>query len=78
MSSNYTVPIPESPLAKAASNRSQVDIQLGVIDDYECFTELVKKMREAQKQYFKTRGKPELKYALQLEKQVDEQINELI
>lgn len=41
------------------------------------FIELVKKMRDAQKEYFRTRDKVVLAESKKLEKQVDNRINEL-
>jgi hypothetical protein len=42
--------------------------------DFKEFLELVKKMRDKQKEYFRTRNKEVLAEAKRLEKEVDEQI----
>mgnify|MGYP000949209578 CR=1 FL=1 len=42
--------------------------------DFKEFLELFKKMRDKQKEYFRTRSKEVLVEAKQLEKEVDEQI----
>lgn len=39
--------------------------------DYDSFKDLVKRMREAQKEYFRTRGKDVLRKSKELEKLVD-------
>lgn len=45
--------------------------------DMKAFTELVRKMREAQKQYFRSRDRHDLSHSKHLEKQVDTVLEEL-